>query len=101
MDLSKEFNTLDHNILLHKVSHYGIKETALDLFASYLKNWTQYVIIDNVESYHANITTGVPQGSILSPLLFIIYINDIPAATTLKTFIIYADDITLFSTLNF
>ena len=100
MDLSKAFDTLDHTILLRKLSHYGIKETALDLFAIYLTNRTHYVVIDNVECFHANITTGVIQGPIPGPPLFVIYINDISAPTTLKQYIIYADDTTLFSTLH-
>ena len=100
MDLSKAFDTLDHNILLQKLNYYGINDTALDLFTSYLRNRIQYVVIDEVESTHSDITTGVPQGSILGPLLFIIYINDIASASTVFKFIIYADDTTLFSTMS-
>ena len=95
IDLSKAFDTLDHNILINKLQYYGIKDTALDLFQSYLSNRRQYVQIGNNKSDTTAITTGVPQGSILGPQLFIIYINDIIKFSTLFHTIIYADDTTL------
>ena len=73
MDLSKTFDTLDHNILLHKLHYYGIKGTDLSWFSSYLTNRTQYVEIDRVKSSTLTMKTGVPQASILGPLLFLIY----------------------------
>ena len=72
LDLSKAFGALDHNILLDKLHYYGIRNTPLDLFKNYLTNRKQYVGIDNVKSKMGEIQTGVPQGSILGPLLFII-----------------------------
>ena len=101
-DLSKAFDTLDHDILLDKLSYYGVKETALSLLKSYLSNRKQYVEYLNTTSNFTDIKTGVPQGSILGPLLFIIFINDFTSASTIFSLIMYmyADDTTLCSTLN-
>ena len=101
LDLSKAFDTLDHNVLLYKLSYYGVCDKALKLMQSYLDNRQQYVEIDDIKSDTLTIQTGVPQGSILGPLLFIIYINDIANASTLLDMIIYADDTTLSGTLKF
>ena len=92
IDLSKAFDTIDHTILLDKLNHYGIKDTALKWFTSYLTNRQQYVAFNDEISDHTNISTGVPQGSILGPLLFIIYMNDIHKVTDNFSFILYADD---------
>ncbi len=100
LDLSKAFDTLNHKILLEKLKYYGINGKALNLMESYITNRKQYVDMDGVESDILSITTGVPQGSILGPLLFIIYINDIANASNLFKFIIYADDTTLSTTLE-
>ncbi len=80
LNLSKAFDTLDHTILLEKLKYYGVDEAALGLFKSYLKDRKQYVDIDGTSSEMKPIITGVLQGSILGPLLFIIYINDISFA---------------------
>ena len=70
MDLSKAFDSLSHDILLNKLTYYGVKNSANDLLRSYLSNRKQYVQIDDISSSIASINTGVPQGSILGPLMF-------------------------------
>ena len=94
LDLSKAFDPLIHDILLDKLSYYGVKATALSLFKSYLLNRKQYVEYLDTTSNFTDIKTGVPQGSILGPLLFIIYINDFPSASTIFSLIMYAHDTT-------
>ena len=91
MDLSKAFDTLDHGILFRKLAPYGINRIALEWVTSYL---TQYVEIERVSSNILSLSTGVSQGSILGPLLFLIYMNDIPNCTEYFNFILYADDTT-------
>ena len=95
LDLSKAFDTIDHSILLHKLSYYGIKGNSLKWFQSYLSNRKQYVEYNNTQSSLTNVITGVPQGSILGPLLFIIYMNDIAHITKKFYSILYADDTSL------
>ena len=76
LDLAKAFDTVDHKILLNKLSHYGIRGKALSWFENYLNERQQFVKYNNVQSQSKRIICGVPQGSIMGPLLFSLYIND-------------------------
>ena len=100
IDFSKAFDMVEHSILLKKLEHYGIRGTALEWITSYLKNRTQFVSIDGTDSKTRDMKYGVPQGSILGPLLFIIYINDIPNISQIAKFILYADDANIIITGN-
>ena len=100
LDLSKAFDTLNHEILIYKLKHYGILGNSLKLLVSYLTNRKQYVEFGESKSDYRNISTGVPQGSILGPLFFIIYLNDLINATNMFYPVIYADDTALSTTLN-
>jgi hypothetical protein len=95
LDLKKAFDTVDHKILLRKMKHYGFKGTTNKWFENYLTNRTQYVAINDSESSTRTVDCGVPQGSVLGPLLFLLYINDLPNATAFFTSL-FADDTGLF-----
>ena len=96
LDLSKAFDTLDHTILSDKLLYYGIRGTAYNLLRRYLANRAQFVELNDTASKTLHIVTGVPQGSISGPLLFLIYIN-FPLSSNFFKFIMYADDTTLYS----
>ena len=100
IDLSKAFDSLNHKILLDKLKHYGIRGKSNDLLKNYLNERVQYVELNETRSNFCKIRCGVPQGSILGPLLFIIYVNDIINITQLLHPILYADDITLMTSIN-
>ena len=100
LDFSKAFDSLNHIILLSRLKFYGIQQDALCLLKSYLTNRSQYVQLNNVKSSHHTVLCGIPQGSVLGPLMFNIFINDIIKASSKFDFILYADDTTLVSTLE-
>ena len=97
LDYSKAFDTVDHDIMLRKLCHYGIRGSALNWFSSYLSDRKQLVTYNDITSSTKVISCGVPQGSILGPLLFLIHINDLCNICKLTTPILFADDTNLFS----
>ena len=100
IDLSKAFDTLNHSILLSKLEYYGITGRSYDLLKNYLSDRSQYVEFNGHISNTLPISTGVPQGSVLGPLLFLIYTNDLPLVSHIFDMLMYADDTTLYCNIN-
>ena len=100
IDFSKAFDMVEHSILLKKLEHYGIRGIVLNWLKSYLSNRQQFVSVNGSVSSTMTLEYGIPQGSILGPLLFIIYINDIPEIARYAKFILYADDTNIIITAN-
>ena len=96
VDFKKAFDLVDHDILLTKLKFYGINNETLHWFKSYLSHRQQQVSISNTKSGFKPISCGVPQGSILGPLLFLLFINDLPLYTSNVSTDMYADDTTLY-----
>ena len=96
LDLQKAFDTVNHSILIEKLAMYGVRGLVLNWFISYLSNRKQYTVLSNCKSAAESISYGVPQGSVLGPLLFLIYMNDIQYAVTNAELKLFADDTNLF-----
>ena len=96
LDLSKAFDTVNYQILLHKLEYYGIRSTVYDWFKSYVENRKQFVCLDTVKSDMLHISCGVPQGAILGPFLFLLYINDFHNCSEILDFHLFADDSNIF-----
>ena len=96
LDFQKAFDTVNHDILLHKLNHYGIRGNVLNWFKSYLTDRKQFTFVNGTNSMVSEINCGVPQGSVLGPLLFLVYVNDIQHAFINATPKLFADDINLF-----
>ena len=92
IDLCKAFDTIDHSLLLQKLERYGIRGVSQQWLRSYLSNRFQYVEINKTKSHFRRVTCGVPQGSVLGPKLFILYLNDICTVSTKLKFVMFADD---------
>ena len=84
LDLAKAFDTVDHSVLFQKLYMHGVRGIAFDFFISYLCNRKHYTVVNGIPSSMENATCGVPQGSTLGHLLFLLYMNDLPSATKIK-----------------
>ncbi len=96
LDLPKAFDTIVHNTLIFKINHYGIRGLALDCFSSYCKDRKQCTFLTETRSQKEMVTCVVPHSSVIGPLLFIIYVNDMSNCLSSATAIIFAEDSTIY-----
>ena len=100
IDLSKAFDVIDHSILIYKLKYYGVRGKCLNWFESYLSNRQQFTVVNGTNSKYNTVGCGVPQGSILGPFLFLIYVNDLPQCSQSLNYILFADDTSVFTSGN-
>ena len=100
LDLSKAFDSIPHDILFHKLEHYGVRGMTLRWVQSYLSHRQQMLVINNTRTDLSRVPVGVAQGSILGPIMFLLYINDIINCSSAARFIVFADGTTVLYELN-
>ena len=94
MDFAKAFDKVNHSLLIHKLKHYGVQGYICDWIEDFLSERSQAVVVDGAKSGPVKVRSGVPQGSVLGPCLFLVYINDLPQGITSRTRL-FADDTAL------